>query len=265
MGIVVDPFLLDYLNDHAGYCTVVLKDAGDGGAARRALEAARAALMSLDLPDRPGERAVPWASGVASHPGGLQFSFEASAAQERPGLAQRLLDTIVAALADARPGVVLLTHPPTTAVRLETATGPSPDASDHPALPAGWPLDIPLPDPRQEIYSSSSPGACSRAFMVPHQAEALMAFFEEALPRQGYPVIVSVDLVEPDTEYVGRVFFRQGDMTGQVAVTHATHARHVEISLCADLGEIRSMLAGLGDEPLPPGVRLRVDNRRAAG
>lgn len=265
VGIVVDPFLLEYMAEHTAYCTVVLKDADDLERARRGLETARAALAAAR--HREGDDpVVTWTSGVASTPGGLQFSFDAADAEGEASLVEHLLGVIVGALSAAGPRVGLLTHPPSPFRALETATAATPaDDLDARGEPAGWPLDIPLPEPRQEIYGSSAVDACSRAFMVPHPAEVLMSFFEDALPRQGYSIIISVDLNQPHTTYVGRVFFRQGELTGQVAVTHAGSARHVEIMLRTGHGDVRDILANLGaQEHLPPGMRLRVDNRHSA-
>jgi hypothetical protein len=246
VGIVVDPFLLEYLSEHTGHCTVLVKDADDPVAAQLGLEAARRI-----------DPLAEWTSFVESTGDGLQLSFEAGATD----LLGPAIEAIVAALESTGLTVGLITHPPTAAVRLETATAPDPPGAATPP-PAGWPVDIPLPEPRQELFGTTAPGACERSFMVPHAAETLMSFFEQVLPRQGYPIILSLDMLQEPEAYVGRVFFRQGNLTGQVAITDAGSARHLEISLKTDPGSIRGMLSALGErEELPPGIRLRLDNR----
>jgi hypothetical protein len=251
VAILVDPFLLEYMTGNIAHCTVLVRDADDPRAARRGLEAARLALSSLRHPEEPTDPLSAWVSEVEATPEGLQFWFDAADVVVDEGVFELVLDAIVAALAGSGVGVAVLTHPPEPGV-----------LPGLPPSPAGWPDDLPLPEPRQELYVSTTQASSAMAFMVPHGAESLMGFFEAALPAKGYEVILSVDLDDPSTTYVGRVFFRCDDHFGQVAVTDTGGSRHVEIELHHDASQIRSILAQLGSrESTPDGLRLRIDNR----
>jgi hypothetical protein len=98
MSVTIADGLLEQLRRSSGSQHLQLRGAPDPEAAKRGMRAASRALYTIPHPDEPSEPAPSFASGVEDRGGGPQFWFDIKDAETMPGLLEKVLDTVVAAL-----------------------------------------------------------------------------------------------------------------------------------------------------------------------
>jgi hypothetical protein len=108
--VTVDPGLVAALAASSGNAQVELRDSSDPDVARRAMQAARAAVYTVPHPEEPDDPLPSYVSEVEDGPRGPRFSIDMADAEGYEGLIERVVATMSAAI-DSAGGDGTLTSP----------------------------------------------------------------------------------------------------------------------------------------------------------
>lgn len=258
--MIVDPMLLDYMADHSGSCTFVLREV-PADKARLGLQRAGEAVAAIPHPEEPDDPLPSYVAPVdVADDGSARLTIDIADGEAYDGLLERVLDAVLDGLAAAGVAGGLLTYPaePVSDPAAVAPPGPSMEHLPSPAMAtSGWsPVGLPIPEPNQELWCSGSTDSQAAGYMVPHTVEAALTHFE-ALPG----VVLSWLSTPPGDMVAGGVVIHLGGHLFTVTVRDAGTARNVEVTRVLDpvraertLSETRAF-RGAAD------VRVRVDNR----
>lgn len=259
MAIVVDPGLLEYMASHSGSCTFVLSGVPEAEAVEGMRSACRA-VGSIPHPEEPEDPLPSYMSGIAASGDGARFTVDMADAEGYDGLLERVLDAVLEGLAAAGVDGGLLTYPavePTPTIEEVTSPAPPP-LPPSPIDGTSWSVvGIPLPDPHQELWASGSGTEHAAGYMLPHDTEFLLRYFE-LLPG----TLLSYTAAPAGEMPFAAIYMVMGGRAFFVRIRDAGTARNVEVTVETDNRKVEGSLLEFRSAAIPPGVEIRVDRRR---